>query len=287
MQQGCYYKHEMPDRETLENIGFRHVPRWWQEHLAAANNVEDSCRDGKGLGRQEELSGVWAKSRQHLATEEDTASEGASSSEIPLGNPDTDRWTRRHLANSATPPKAPRKEHIIGKAQPPASVPVCGPVSKAKSPNVIGHKRWSAVLHQPLTEDTDLITMDMPPLLPTPPSSEAVVSKTPANSPVSEQSSPTSLSIEPGKVESATEPTGQDHGASTASLPKAPSVRGRGGTKSAITQQVERLKQREKQRTEQGQEDTKGKVSGPGKKRGVSGRKIYLAASKKQGSTKS
>ena len=34
-QQGCLYKHEMPDRATLESIGFRGVPRWWQERHSA------------------------------------------------------------------------------------------------------------------------------------------------------------------------------------------------------------------------------------------------------------
>jgi hypothetical protein len=33
-QQGCRYKHEMPDRNTLASIGFRTVPRWWQEKVA-------------------------------------------------------------------------------------------------------------------------------------------------------------------------------------------------------------------------------------------------------------
>jgi hypothetical protein len=33
-QQGCRYKHEMPDRQTLASIGFRTVPRWWQEKVA-------------------------------------------------------------------------------------------------------------------------------------------------------------------------------------------------------------------------------------------------------------
>lgn len=30
-QQGCRYKHEMPDKAGLESIGFKSVPRWWQE----------------------------------------------------------------------------------------------------------------------------------------------------------------------------------------------------------------------------------------------------------------
>ena len=34
-QQGCLYKHEMPDRATLGKIGFRTVPRWWQERTQA------------------------------------------------------------------------------------------------------------------------------------------------------------------------------------------------------------------------------------------------------------
>ena len=30
-QQGCLYKHEMPDKAMLQKIGFRSVPRWWLE----------------------------------------------------------------------------------------------------------------------------------------------------------------------------------------------------------------------------------------------------------------
>lgn len=33
MQQGCMYKHEMPDRTTLEGLGFIRLPVWWQEKL--------------------------------------------------------------------------------------------------------------------------------------------------------------------------------------------------------------------------------------------------------------
>lgn len=33
-QQGCRYKHEMPDKRTLASIGFRTVPRWWQDKTA-------------------------------------------------------------------------------------------------------------------------------------------------------------------------------------------------------------------------------------------------------------
>ncbi|KAK1818667.1 hypothetical protein LTR12_006852, partial [Friedmanniomyces endolithicus] len=32
-QQGCMYKHEMPEKATLERIGFRGLPRWWAERM--------------------------------------------------------------------------------------------------------------------------------------------------------------------------------------------------------------------------------------------------------------
>ncbi|KAK6440778.1 hypothetical protein LTR95_003002 [Oleoguttula sp. CCFEE 5521] len=34
IRHGCLYKHEMPDRTTLESIGFRNVPRWYLEKTA-------------------------------------------------------------------------------------------------------------------------------------------------------------------------------------------------------------------------------------------------------------
>ncbi|KAF2861295.1 hypothetical protein K470DRAFT_269922 [Piedraia hortae CBS 480.64] len=38
MQQGCLYKHEMPDKATLDKIGFRSVPRWWREQEAESRS---------------------------------------------------------------------------------------------------------------------------------------------------------------------------------------------------------------------------------------------------------
>ncbi|KAI9739762.1 MAG: hypothetical protein M1834_006482 [Cirrosporium novae-zelandiae] len=35
LQQGCKYKHEMPDFSTLKNMGFTHVPRWFRENHEA------------------------------------------------------------------------------------------------------------------------------------------------------------------------------------------------------------------------------------------------------------
>ncbi|KAK0252108.1 hypothetical protein LTS09_012902 [Friedmanniomyces endolithicus] len=40
-QQGCMYKHEMPDKGTLERIGFRGLPRWWTDRMGVR---------GRGVG---------------------------------------------------------------------------------------------------------------------------------------------------------------------------------------------------------------------------------------------
>ncbi|KAK5734924.1 hypothetical protein LTR17_008557 [Elasticomyces elasticus] len=57
-QQGCLYKHEMPDRATLEKIGFRGVPRWWQEKQGATSRAP-----GEKLATVGEVvkSSVWLK----------------------------------------------------------------------------------------------------------------------------------------------------------------------------------------------------------------------------------
>jgi hypothetical protein len=36
IQQGCRYKHEMPDLKTLKSIGFQGVPRWYRERISMA-----------------------------------------------------------------------------------------------------------------------------------------------------------------------------------------------------------------------------------------------------------
>ena len=49
IQQGCRYKHEMPYRATLQSIGFRTVPRWWQEKVAVqlGQSAKPIVGDGK------------------------------------------------------------------------------------------------------------------------------------------------------------------------------------------------------------------------------------------------
>ncbi|KAI6860613.1 hypothetical protein KC323_g6156 [Hortaea werneckii] len=57
MQQGCLYKHEMPDKATLEKIGLgRNLPRWWIEK-------QSGMRLG---GREPQIVGPLVKSSEWL-----------------------------------------------------------------------------------------------------------------------------------------------------------------------------------------------------------------------------
>ncbi|KAI7550539.1 hypothetical protein KC331_g3116 [Hortaea werneckii] len=75
MQQGCLYKHEMPDKATLEKIGLgRNLPRWWIEK-----------QSGMKLGvREPRIVGPLMKSSQWLKrkpTERDASDASGESSE--------------------------------------------------------------------------------------------------------------------------------------------------------------------------------------------------------------
>ena len=69
MQQGCLYKHEMPDRETLLKIGFRGTPWWWVERQAM-------------MPQKREIVGEVVKSEEWLKRGGGEESESESESEV-------------------------------------------------------------------------------------------------------------------------------------------------------------------------------------------------------------
>lgn len=57
-QQGCLYKHEMPDLQTLKSIGIYKYPMWWQKQQARKRTSQRAERDGSSseweeVGRQQ------------------------------------------------------------------------------------------------------------------------------------------------------------------------------------------------------------------------------------------
>lgn len=75
-QQGCRYKHEMPDKATLASIGFRTVPRWWQEKIAIQLGQSAIPTVGQVMKPEE-----WLKQRRGSQDSQDSQSDADSGSE--------------------------------------------------------------------------------------------------------------------------------------------------------------------------------------------------------------
>ncbi|EME83463.1 uncharacterized protein MYCFIDRAFT_174892 [Pseudocercospora fijiensis CIRAD86] len=86
VQQGCRYKHEMPDKAKLSEIGINHVPRWWLEKNAAVKFGEKAI-----VGEKKPIS-EWFKIRKDSTSDgdesesgsEDTPSEASEEQKKPI-----------------------------------------------------------------------------------------------------------------------------------------------------------------------------------------------------------
>ena len=144
-QQGCMYKHEMPNRETLEKIGFRSVPRWWQERTAIRIAGLSSLPTVGTPMKAEE----WLKRRSSHASDADDESENKSRSDSESEGDDSAVSTaeKRETSGSTNATSGPDNET--------RETPAAPSPSDLRKPSVSG----------------DLI--DLSPLLPTPsPSSD-------------------------------------------------------------------------------------------------------------------
>ena len=76
-QQGCRYKHEMPDKATLASIGLRTVPRWWQEKVAIRLGQSAIPTVGPVIKPAE-----WLKQRRDSQDSQDSQSDEDSQSKL-------------------------------------------------------------------------------------------------------------------------------------------------------------------------------------------------------------
>lgn len=151
-QQSCLYKHEMPDRATLEKIGFRSLPRWWVERTSPLRLVGgESARLGPTV-----KPAVWLKGKGQ--SEEAPVDVDDESSDSTSGDD-------RVSTNSSTAKPEPKPEHATAAATKVDAVAKHS-ANNQKSPAAIDIRKASA--------NSDLI--DFAPLLPTPPSSTASLS---------------------------------------------------------------------------------------------------------------
>ena len=154
MQQGCLYKHEMPDMETLRKIGFRSYPAWWTKKTQITRMDGEKATIGPIV-----KPSVWLNraSEKPLGSGDEASESSASESE-----------SVSYVSNKSTRQDQTTKESI--RQKPKFETPVSTPLRlKARNQSVTG----------------DLIQFE--PLLPTP-------STTPSLTPASSDDSPPSTS---------------------------------------------------------------------------------------------
>ncbi|KAF2092147.1 hypothetical protein K490DRAFT_61594 [Saccharata proteae CBS 121410] len=118
MQQGCRYKHEVPDEETLRSIGILHVPKWWEEKNAIKIHPDVGGRKApesptwmqRRLMEDEEGSG-----RADAARKEDLprVAEHRRSTPVPNSSSDTDcEGSMREIHPKKSASQAPVRNSI-------------------------------------------------------------------------------------------------------------------------------------------------------------------------------
>lgn len=141
IQQGCLYKHEMPDKATLQKIGFRSTPRWWLEKTQTVRLGCERATVGPIV-----KSSVWLKNTGAGYLDSDAS--GSETSD----------------AESTSAKSTPKRREVETKSADTSSgsTPTEPPATWRSSTHETKERKQSAV--------SDLI--DFKPLLPTPPSSE-------------------------------------------------------------------------------------------------------------------
>jgi len=163
-QQGCLYKHEMPDKATLEKIGFRTMPRWWAEKQAAVKIG--------GVGGGEKMvvgplvkSEVWLKRKPKLKSEKEDGEESDSeASESEAGSVKSAASSKKSVAVAKKPATPePVKTMKVTEINKQAKAEEADKPAKAKAPATIP----SPIDIRKASTTSDLIDFAIP-LLPTP-----------------------------------------------------------------------------------------------------------------------
>ncbi|KAK4996120.1 hypothetical protein LTR66_004207 [Elasticomyces elasticus] len=163
MQQGCLYKHEMPDKAGLAKIGIKAVPRWWQEKTAIKVGAPANPNGLKGLD--------WMKRRVNDGSSTNGEEEDGSSS----------------CGSDAGPDTAPEPVQDAVKVATQLTVS-----SETKPTNKLACESSDTAKHSA----SDLISFA--PLVPSPPSTPKQDEQSPSSSPSSSNSSATIKQVSPG-----------------------------------------------------------------------------------------
>ena len=105
-QQGCKYKHQMPDMKTLHDIGFRSVPKWWLEKIVAMSRNKGGQGSSRGRGEGRKRSDHAHDSEAHAGTGDRRAkrtSRGGRSHKAPSKDTSGGRGMRGREIESGHP----------------------------------------------------------------------------------------------------------------------------------------------------------------------------------------
>ncbi|GAB7358619.1 hypothetical protein MBLNU230_g3849t1 [Neophaeotheca triangularis] len=161
IQQGCLYKHEMPDREMLAKLGFRTVPRWWQERNAI------KMPDAKPM-----LVGDGKKPHEWLKARETTGGKGTFKDSDSGSDSDSSVESGKGKVTTMQKPTILKRPIPAVKSQPVDSITTTKKKESATEKVTSSEDRKASIAN------SDLI--DFQPLLPTPPSSATSVSPPPS-----------------------------------------------------------------------------------------------------------
>ncbi|GAB7331240.1 hypothetical protein MBLNU13_g02702t1 [Cladosporium sp. NU13] len=160
-QQGCRYKHEMPDKATLANIGFRTVPRWWQEKVAIQLGQSAIPTVGRVMKPAE-----WLKQRRD--------SQDSQSNKDSEGERESEAGDENGLYGDAAPTSGilPHSETVLDPSEGKEERPAASELDKIEeSPNKIVTQApaiaTAETAHEPNGKLSDVDLIDLSPITPT------------------------------------------------------------------------------------------------------------------------
>lgn len=207
-QQGCMYKHEMPDEKGLAALGFRGTPRWWLERKQAIRlgggggfdsgrgeetreTVGSKLKPSEWLRKQSLASTASGRSEEGSETEVESVKSKGSGKAVKEVAPAVLAAVAAKAASSPKQPWAEKKITFVKKPVEQSASSASTTSSETDSPTNVG----------------DLIDFE---IIPGPPSLSSTTKARPMTPPTSTESSPRTTQKQPTTKISASDAKGKE-----------------------------------------------------------------------------
>lgn len=180
VQQGCRYKHEMPDKAKLVEIGIKHVPTWWKEENATFKMGGKAATAGPIVKPEDWLN---ARKGSDADSERSSSSEGTDATTLTSESEEAVKVVKKEKMG-APPEKVSEKKAVnapvlLKRTKPePQEEPV--KKSSAGSSPVIPPARPSTPAEDVRKMSTGSDLIKFTPLLPTPPTTSITTTTDPS-----------------------------------------------------------------------------------------------------------